>query len=109
MFVLYIQPFSNLMKRHFLSVHLFADVIQIETSFLTQHVHSAISSVERCIFDVKNWMIEKLQLKDEKTECHLMRPPQKKNLSCTSISFGHDVSSFSKSINVYKKNKKKSN
>ena len=46
LFVLYIQPLSNLNKRHSLSVHLFADDIQIETSILPQHVHSAISSVE---------------------------------------------------------------
>ena len=63
LFALYIQPLSDLIKRHSLSVHLFADDIQIETSFLPQNVHSAISSVETCISDVKNWMIEnKLQL-----------------------------------------------
>ena len=65
MFVLCMQPLSNLIKRHSLSVHLFADDIQIETSILPQHVHSAISSVEICISDVKYWMIErKLQLND---------------------------------------------
>ena len=58
LFVLYIQPLSNLIKRHSLSVHLFADDIQIETSILPQHVHSAISSVEICISDVNYWMIE---------------------------------------------------
>ena len=66
LFVLYIQPLSNLIKRHCLSIHLFADDIQIETSTLPQHVHSAISSVETCICDVKYWMIEnKLQWNDE--------------------------------------------
>ena len=65
MFVLYIKPLSNLIERHSLIVHLFADDIQIETSILPQHVHSAISSVETCISDVKYWMIEnKLQLND---------------------------------------------
>ena len=65
LFVLYIQPHSNLIKRHSLSVHLFADDIQIETSILPQHVHSAISSVEICISNIKYWMIEnKLQLND---------------------------------------------
>ena len=34
LFVLYIQQLSNLIKRHSLSVHLFADDIQIETSIL---------------------------------------------------------------------------
>ena len=63
LFVLYIQPLSNLIKRHSLSVHLFADDIEVETSILPQHVHSAISYVETCIYDVKYWMIEnKVQL-----------------------------------------------
>ena len=75
LFFLYIQPLSNLIKRHSLSVHLFADDIQIKTSILPQHVHSAILCVEICISDVKYWMIEnKLQLIVEKTECLLIRP-----------------------------------
>ena len=50
-----------------LSVHLFADDTQIETYILPYHVHSAISTVEACISDLKCWMIEnKLQLNDEK-------------------------------------------
>ena len=52
LFVLYIQPLSNIMKRHYWSVHLFADDIHI----LTQHVHSAITSVEICLSNVKNLM-----------------------------------------------------
>ena len=72
---------------------MFADDIQIKTSILPQHVHSAISSVETCISDVKYWMIEKtLQLNDEKTECLLKRPNKyAQNLNCTSLSFGHNV------------------
>ena len=52
LFVLCIQLLSNLIKRHSLSVHLFADDIHIETSILPQHVHGVISSVETCISDV---------------------------------------------------------
>ena len=97
LFVLYIQPLYNLIKRHSLSVHLFADDIQIETSILPQHVHSTISSVEICISDVKYWMIEnKLQLNDERTECLLIRPNKcTQNFNCTSLSFGRNVISFS--------------
>ena len=97
-FVHYIQPLSNLIKGHSLSVVcLFADCIQIETPNHPQHVHSAVSSVETCISDVIYWMIEnKLQLNDEKKECLLIRPNKcTKNLNCTSLSFGHIVISFS--------------
>ena len=97
LFVLYIQPLSNLIKQHSLSVHLFADDIQIKTSILPQHVHSTISYVEICISDVKYWMIEnKLQLNDDKMECLLIHPNKcTNNLNCTSLSFGHNVISFS--------------
>ena len=53
LFVLCIQPLSNRIKRHYLSVHLFADDSQIKTSVFPQHFLSAISSVETCISDVK--------------------------------------------------------
>ena len=97
LFVPYIQPLSNLIKRHCLRVHLFADDIQIKTSMLPQHVHSAMSYVEICICDVKYWMIEnKLQLNDEKTECLPIRPNKcTHNLNCSPLSFGHNVISFS--------------
>ena len=97
LFVLYIQPLSNLIKRHSLSVHMFADDIQMETSIRPQHVHSAICSVEICISDVKYWMIEnKLQLNDEKMECLLIRPNKcTQNLNRISLSFGLNVISFS--------------
>ena len=66
-FVVCIQPLSNLIKRHSLNAHLFADDIQIESCILPTHVHSAIFSVETCISNVKYRMIENsLQLKDEK-------------------------------------------
>ena len=66
-----------------MSVHLFADDVQMETSILLQHVHSAILCVETCISDVKNWLIvNKLQLNNEKTECLLIRPNKyRQNLS----------------------------
>ena len=76
---------------------MFANYIQIETSILPQHVHSSISSVETCISDVEHWMIEnKLQLNGEKNECLHIRPNKcTQNLNSTSLSFGHNVISFS--------------
>ena len=53
--------------------------------------------MQTCISDVKYWMTEnKLHLNDEKTECLLIRPNKcTQDLNCTSISFGHNVISFS--------------
>ena len=57
LFLPYIQTLYNLIKRRSLSVHLFADDIQMETPIFFQDVHIAISSVETCIFNVANRMI----------------------------------------------------
>ena len=62
--VLCIQPLSNLIKPHSLSVHLFADDIQIETSILPQHVRSVIYSVEICISDIEEEGESKLYFND---------------------------------------------
>ena len=40
LFVIYIQPFSNRIKRHSLRVHLFAGDIQTEASILPSHVQN---------------------------------------------------------------------
>ena len=47
-------------------------------------------------------MIEnELQLNDEKTKCHLIRPNKcAKFLNCTSLSFGHNVISFSTTAKI---------
>ena len=93
LFILYTQPLYNLIKQHSLSVHLFADDIQIKTSILSQHVNSAISSVETCISDVKNWMVEN---KQNKTKCLLICPNKcTQNINSTSLSLGRNVIPFS--------------
>ena len=44
-------------------------------------------------------IVNKLQLNDEKTEYILMRPNKcTQNLNCTSLSFGHNVTSFSTTV-----------
>ena len=58
LFVLYIQPLSNLIKQHSLSVHLIADDNQIKASNLLQHVHSTTCSVKTWFSDVKYLMID---------------------------------------------------
>ena len=95
LFILYIQPLSNLINQHSLSVHLFADDIQITTSILPQHVYSAVTSMETCISDINNWIIEnKLQLNDDETECLLMHP-SKHTQTFNRIFFLSDIMSYS--------------
>ena len=66
------ELFGEIALKNHTFFSLFVDDVQIGTSILPQHVHSAISSVEICISDVKYWMIEnKLQLNDEKTDVFL--------------------------------------
>ena len=102
LFVLYIQSHVSQIRQHSISVHLFADDIQIRISILPQHVNRPTSLVEICISDVRNWMAEnKLQLNDDKTECLLRRPNRcAQTFNCTFLSVGHNVISFSTSAKI---------
>ena len=94
LFVLYIQPLSNIIKQHSLSVHLLADEIQINTSILPQHVHSAISSVE--MMSNIGRLETSYSQSVKKTECLLICPNKSiQNVNNTYLSFGHNVISFS--------------
>ena len=54
-----------------------------------------LTSVETCISDIKNWMIEnKLQMIDDKMECVLMRPINAHKL-LTALLFQSDIMSYS--------------
>ena len=54
LFILHVQPLTNLIKLHSLYLKWFADGIHIVTSILPQHIHSVIFSVATCISDIKN-------------------------------------------------------
>ena len=78
----WLRPVADIIKRHNLTYHLYADDNQLYVSFKLRSddlLFSAKSSIKICVQEIKNWMIlSGLMLNEEKTECfysvHVISP-----------------------------------
>ena len=60
LFTLYIKPLGDIIRRHNVKFHIYADDIQMYYSFDPKSVdslHNAISVLEKCISEVSQWMV----------------------------------------------------
>ena len=76
LFVVYASKLFTIIKKHLPNVHCFADDTQLYLSFKSDDKSSldeAISAMNRCISDLRNWMIrDRLMINDDKTELILI-------------------------------------
>jgi hypothetical protein len=76
LFVMYMSPLFDVIKKYSLSHHAFADDNQLYTDSLITNVDSTLCNMEECVASVKTWMtLNKLQLNDSKTEALLLQSP----------------------------------
>ena len=69
LFTHYTAPLSGLIRSHGLHSHSYADDSQLYLSFHTQEVESELQRIEKCLKDVRKWMLVNfLKLNDDKTE-----------------------------------------
>ena len=73
LYVIYASKLFNIIERHLPDVHCYADDSQLYLSFRPADGLSsqtdAIQAMERCIEDIRHWMVsDRLLLNDEKTE-----------------------------------------
>ena len=72
LFVVYASKIFEIADKHNLEIHCYADDSQLYLSFCpndTACQEAASARVERCIEDIRNWMLnDKFKLNDEKTE-----------------------------------------
>ena len=69
LFTMYISPVEDIFTAHNLETMTYADDTQIYVIFKQSDVFSVLTNLEKCIADVKAWMIQnKLKLNDTKTE-----------------------------------------
>ena len=73
LFSVYTLPLGDIMRRHGVNFHLFADDTQIYATFNIPDLQSTCDRIERCISDVQSWTAANfLKLNTEKTEILLI-------------------------------------
>ena len=75
LFSLYMQPISEVFRKHCISYHCYADDIQLYLSFkpTVSSLSSAIAKLEACLQDLKIWLTSNgLKLNDDKSEFLLL-------------------------------------
>ena len=81
-FILYTQPLTHVILNHPVSHTLYADDIQVYKSCNVNDLASPIRCIEKCVSDVKTWMLSnKLQMNENKTEVLLVTPKRVVNLN----------------------------
>ena len=72
MFISYTTPLYDIARRHGISIHLYADDIQLYISsspLPKEDTHSAMMRLQACVVAIQNWMIvNKLKLNADKTD-----------------------------------------
>ena len=82
LYTLYTQPLGSLISKHDVNYHMYADDTQLYKSLTPHDNVILLNTMERCIDDVKKWMINnKLMMNEDKTEVLFCDPKQ----LCTSI------------------------
>ena len=76
LFTIYLSKLFEILKHHLPTAHAFMDDSQLYLSFspaISTNQADAISAIETCIHDIRQWMLEdKLMLNDDKTEVLLI-------------------------------------
>ena len=79
LFTLYTGPIGQIIRRHRLDFHLFADDSQLYVSFQINDANDetiALARIQACVDELKAWMIHhRLQLNDSKTEVLVFTTP----------------------------------
>ena len=73
LFIMYAKPLSDLIAKYPLKHQSFADDTQLNTSFDSSNIDSAIEIIQHCTNDIQSWMVQnELQLNEGKTETLLV-------------------------------------
>ncbi len=82
LFTIYMLPLGNIIRKHGVSFHCYADDTQLYISSRPSETHQ-IEKLTECIVDINNWMISNfLQLNSEKIEVLIIGH---KNPTCSNL------------------------
>ena len=104
LFTLYIQPLVDILRKHNMMYHLYADDTQLYKSGSHGELKEMLVSVETCVSEIKQWMAtNKLKLNDGKTEVMVINNPKhaipSEHIPQININ-GHTIESASKVKNL---------
>ena len=98
LYSMYTAPIADVIKRHGMGFHFYADDTQLYMSFNPVDVLKSKSLIERCIQDVQQWMVvNKLKLNGDKTELLVLTARHRPPPPLDSILIGADIIEASKS------------
>ena len=81
LFILYTQPLTSVILKHPVFHMLYADDTQVYKLFDLDDCLSSIPCIEKCVSDVKTWMMSnKLQMNEDKTDVLLVTAKRIVNL-----------------------------
>ena len=99
LFIMYTKPLSDLIAKHPVNHQSFADDMQLNTSFDSCNIDSAIEIIQHFTNDIQSWMVKnKLQLNEGKTGALLVATSSSDKDLPTSIQTGSSVVPFVKSV-----------
>lgn len=99
LFSMYTSPLAEVIRKHQVDFHMYADDVQIYISFKPDPASSssALETVENCVSEIRSWMhSNKLKLNDGKTEAVVFgRRAQTAHLQVNCVSVGNCQTTFS--------------
>ena len=107
LYVLYTSPVADILRKHQMSFHLYADDTQLYIPFTCNNdisFDNAMNRISNCLTEIDSWMIlNKLKLNKSKTEFLIFSSKNNPQCSVRNLHFGADVivpSSSAKNIGV---------
>lgn len=103
LFTIYMGPLGDLIRRHGLEVHFYADDSQLYIYFKRAEAQIGIAKLEACITDLRKWMAQNfLKLNDDKTEFLIISSEyQARGFDPQSVKIGeHNICAVSHARNI---------
>ena len=92
LYLMYVSPVGCILRRHGVSYHMYADDSQVYITFKSDDLEIARDTLEQCIVDVNNWMLQNnLKLNQDKSELIVMHAKHRLKPSLESIQVGEST------------------